>query len=62
MALGFDARCTQNLVDGLSVAWVKVGKYWPVPMFISNYSSSATIRGRGNEAVVSPVSTANGDW
>ena len=34
----------KNLVDGLSVAWVKVGKYWRVPMFISNYTSSAKIR------------------
>lgn len=29
----------KNLVDGLTEAWVLVGKYWRVPMFISNYSS-----------------------
>lgn len=29
----------KNLIDGLNHAWVLVGKYWRVPMFISNYSS-----------------------
>ena len=30
----------KNLVDGLTEAWIKVNKYWRVPMFISNYSST----------------------
>ena len=29
----------KNLVDSLSEAWIRVGRYWKVPMFISNYSS-----------------------
>lgn len=30
----------KNLVDGLTEAWLKVGKYWRIPMFISDYSST----------------------
>ncbi len=39
----------KNLVDGLTEAWIKVGKYWHVPMFISNYSSPTEIRTASNE-------------
>ena len=39
----------KNLVDGLSEAWVKVGKYWRVPMFIINYRSKAADWTSSNE-------------
>lgn len=29
----------KNLVDGLSEAWIRVGRYWKVPMFVSDNSS-----------------------
>ncbi len=30
----------KNLIDGLAEAWVKVGKYWRVPMFIGTRTST----------------------
>ncbi len=51
----------KNLIDGLAEAWVKVGKYWRVPMFIGNHTSSAAIGNKGDESVVSSVSETNGD-
>jgi len=30
----------KNLIDGLSEGWVKVGKYWRVPMFVSHHTST----------------------
>ena len=51
----------KNLVDGLSEAWVKVGKYWRVPMFVSHNTSEATIRYKGYEPIVLSISTTNGD-
>lgn len=43
----------KNLIDGLSEAWIKVGQYWRIPMFISDYSSQAEIGAKGNQPAVS---------
>lgn len=51
----------KNLIDGLNDAWVLVGKYWRVPMFISNYSSQTAIRAASDEPTISPDSAADGD-
>lgn len=50
----------KNLVDGLSEAWVKVGKYWRFPMFISNYSSKSAIGSKGDEPIIPSVGATNG--
>lgn len=51
----------KNLIDGVTFGWVKVGKYWRVPCKSALPSSSAAIRSRGNEPIISPVSTTNGE-
>jgi hypothetical protein len=51
----------KNLVDGLTEAWVKVGKYWRVPMFISNYSSSTKIGSASNESIISSGGASDSD-
>ncbi len=51
----------KNLIDGLSEAWIKVGKYWKVPMFVSYHTSSAAIRSKSDEPIISSVNTTNGD-
>ena len=51
----------KNLIDGLSEAWVKVGKYWRVPMFVSHHTSEAAIRCKGDEPIISAVGATNGD-
>ena len=51
----------KNLVDGLSQVWVKVGKYWKVPMFVSNYSSQATTRTTSDKSVILPDSASDGN-
>lgn len=52
----------KNLVEGLSDTWIKVGKYWRSPMFISNYSSPTAIRTTSYESVVLSLSQTNGDY
>jgi len=37
----------KNLVDGLTEAWVKVGKYWRIPCKERDYSSPTKIGARG---------------
>lgn len=34
----------KNLVDGLSVGWVKVGKYWRVPVRVLMFQAATTAR------------------
>ncbi len=51
----------KNLVDGLTEAWVKVNKYWRVPMFISNYSSPTKIGITSNESAIRSIGASNGD-
>ena len=51
----------KNLIDGLSEAWVKVGKYWRVPMFVSHHTSEAAIRCKGDEPIISSVGATNGE-
>ena len=50
----------KNLIDGLTEAWVKVGKYWRVPMFISNNASPTTIKSEGDEPIVPSAGATNG--
>jgi hypothetical protein len=50
----------KNLIDGISEAWVKVGKYWRVKAQISNNSSPTKIGSKGNEPIVPSGSTTNG--
>ncbi len=50
----------KNLIDGLTFAWVKVGKYWRVPMFISNNASPTKIGSEGDEPIVLSVGATNG--
>lgn len=50
----------KNLVDGLSEAWVKLGQYWQVPMFISDYSSQAATRSASDESAVPPIGASDG--
>jgi hypothetical protein len=52
----------KNLIDGMSEAWVKVGKYWRVPCKSAITQAGAAVTARGNEPIISPVSTTNGDW
>jgi hypothetical protein len=51
----------KNLVDGLSEAGVRVGKYWRVPMFIINYRSSTANRLSGDDSVVPSSSAPSGN-
>ena len=51
----------KNLVDGLSEAWVKLGKYWHIRVQISNYSSPTAIRAKGDESVILSLGTTNGN-
>lgn len=51
----------KNLVDGLSEAGVRVGKYWRVPMFIINYRSSTAGRLSGDDSVVPSSSAPSGN-
>ncbi len=50
----------KNLVDGLTEDWVKVGKYWRVPMFISNNASPTTIKSKSDKPIVPSSGATNG--
>ena len=50
----------KNLVDGLSDAWIKVGKYWRVPCKSAITQARSAIRSKDNEPIVPSVSTTNG--
>ncbi len=51
----------KNLVDGLSEAWIRVGRYWKVAMFVSDNSSQTAIAAKSNESAISSVGTSNGN-
>ena len=51
----------KNLLDGLSEAWVLVGKSWRFPMFISNYAGKTKIRTPSHEPTIRSDSAANGN-
>jgi hypothetical protein len=44
----------KNLIDGLTDAWVKVGKYWRTPMFISN-NLGQTHLNEGKNVIITSV-------
>lgn len=50
----------KNLIDGLSEAWVKVGKYWRIPCKSAITQGRQRRLCRGNDAIVSSVGATNG--
>ncbi len=52
----------KNLIDGLSEAWVKVGKYWRVPCKSAITQARQRNGATGDEPIISSVSTTNGDY
>ena len=52
----------KNLIDGLSSGWVKVCKYWRVPCKSAITQARSAIRCKGDEPIISSISTTNGDY
>jgi hypothetical protein len=50
----------KNLIDGLSEAWVKIGKYWRFPCKSAITQARQRRLSRGDETVVSSVGATNG--
>ena len=51
----------KNLIDGMSEAWVKVGKYWRVPCKSAITQARSAIRSKSDERFISSVGKTNGD-
>lgn len=51
----------KNLIDGLSEAWVKVGKYWRVPCKSAITQARQRLGARVMSQLISSINTTNSD-
>lgn len=51
----------KNLIDGVSEAWVKVGKSWRVLCKSAIAQARSAIGCKGDEPIISSVGATNGD-